>query len=119
MATVAFYKAVHLVEAVFKVQDGTDSTSHHEREAALKRSSKLKTLFPDYQALLTASRIARYLQADQKVPRFSGFTDYLTAEEVKQVLVFTRLFRLEQKLIGFMTDEGRAALQKVNRPGVV
>jgi len=35
-ATVAFYKAVHVVEAVFAADLGRDSTSHTDREESLK-----------------------------------------------------------------------------------
>jgi hypothetical protein len=54
-ATVAFYKAVHVVEAVFAHDLHSHSISHTARESSLK-SPRFKLIFVNYSHLYTASR---------------------------------------------------------------
>lgn len=55
---VAFYKAVHLVEALFASQDTKHSGNHRERHDLLK--TKYPTIWKDYLPLYSQSRRARY-----------------------------------------------------------
>ena len=91
---------------------GTDSTSHRDREQNIKTHPKLKSAFKDYQALLTASRIARYLPPDTSLYR--TFSDYMPPADVERVLVYQRLYRFEQQMIPFMTKAG--SLTKIQPP---
>src|SRR3990172_8898931 len=65
IATVAFYKALHVVEALFAV-DGTGSGGHtdrHEdRNRLLKKTSRYQHIWKSYRPLYQASLIARYLR---------------------------------------------------------
>lgn len=110
-ATVAFYKAVHVVEAVFAADLHRDSTSHSDREESLK-VAKFRPLFRDYTHLLTASRIARYLHASGP-GSFHQFTDFMSNDDVKQ-LVRKRLYGVEQRALAFLTAAGREGLTKVD-----
>jgi hypothetical protein len=110
-ATVAFYKAVHIAEAVFFTGFGKHSTSHSDREKTLKMRHYAH-IFKDYSHLLTASRIARYLQSDG-VGRFNSFADYMDLAAVKS-LISKRLFGVEQKSLPFLSDRGRAQLKKIS-----
>jgi hypothetical protein len=62
VTTVAFYKALHIVEAVFandiNVRHGT---GHEHRERVLKTTTKYRHLYKYYRPLYTASVKARYL----------------------------------------------------------
>lgn len=109
--TVASYKAVHVVEAVFAASMTFDSTSHSVREEMLKRP-KFKGLWKDYSHLLTASRIARYLSSSG-AGDFHSFADYLDLEGVKN-LVRKRLYRVEQHSLAFLTATGKADMQKID-----
>ena len=103
-ATVAFYKAVHVVEAVFAADLGANSTSHTDREATLK-IPKYKQIFKDYTHLLTASRIARYLESS-KAGSYRKFADYMDAQAVNR-LIAKRLYGVEQRSLQFLTDNGK------------
>jgi hypothetical protein len=63
VTTIAFYKALHVVEAVFwnnpDIKHGRDHTS---RECHLKKSNRYKKIFEHYRPLYSASLIARYME---------------------------------------------------------
>lgn len=75
IATVAFYKAVHVAEAVFAVNEtgkAQHSTVHSERNHLLK--TKYNQIWKNYSPLYRASRLARYLEFHNKShPSFSTF----------------------------------------------
>jgi hypothetical protein len=109
--TVAFYKAVHVVEAAFASLK-VHSASHTAREEMLKRP-RFKGLWKDYSHLLTASRIARYLSSSG-AGEFHSFSDYLDLEGVKK-LVRKRLYGVEQGTLAFLTTGGKGGLEE-DRP---
>ncbi len=127
IATVAFYKAVHVAEAAFATNGSIHSTSHHQRLLTLKMS-RFSPMFRDYRVLLSASRIARYLEdggdtgvdgrsfINPPLGRFTTFTDWMPADDVVPHLVYGRLFRLEQAAIPLFSPEGRSALEKITPP---
>ena len=83
LATVAFYKAIHVVEAVFANNLHYHSHSHADREDRLKRTARYKAIFTNYSHLLTESRTFRYLLHP---------TNRLTIETVKSKLIYKRLY---------------------------
>jgi len=94
IATVAFYKAVQIVEAVLAHKQNWHSADHR------LRLGKVKTTMPDavykhLNALYGKSRIARYLQ-DETGAGFVSFTSHISAEDVVKHLVGRRLVGLEQ-----------------------
>ena len=107
LVTVAFYKALHVVEAVFCFHLHAHSTSHTDRDERLKRYTRFGPIFKDYQHLFNESIIVRYL---------SGPPTYLTIEDVKSKLVYKRLLGVEQKSLAFLSDAARAKLVKVVPP---
>ncbi len=118
VTTIAFYKAVHVVEAVFANLLGMHSTSHDNRQYRLKTDPKLKSGFVDYQALMTASRIARYLEASSggRHNTYRAFSDSISPSDVMSQLVYKRLHRVEQFMLPFLSDDGRARLKKIVPP---
>lgn len=113
-ATVAFYKAVHVVEGVFAADLRRDSTSHSNREETLK-IPKFLDIHRNYTHLLNTSRIARYLESSGAGGTFSTFTDFMDNDGVKK-LVRKRLYAVEQHSIRFLTADGKKALIKIE-PG--
>src|SRR5207253_1175861 len=83
-ATVAFYKAVHIAEAIFVTDFGKHSTSHSDREATLKMT-RYSHIFKDYSHLLTASRIARYLESSGS-GHYKSFADFMDLEAVNRLV---------------------------------
>lgn len=118
VTTVAFYKAVHVVEAVFANELRYHSTSHDSRQRRLKTEPKLKAIFTDFQALMTASRIARYLEASsgKMTTRFKTFTDAIPVPDVMDQLVYKRLYRVEQFLLPFLSSGASSLLKKTQPP---
>ncbi len=80
LAVVAFYKAVHLVEALFATQ-GVHSKRHHERNKRLK--SKNPDLWMQFRPLHDVSRQVRY------------HPQGISAADVRNILIGRRLQTLE------------------------
>lgn len=80
LAAVAFYKAVHLVEALFARQ-GRQSKNHTDRNRRLKKDHP--AIWKAFIPLFNASKLLRY-------------TDYkMSAHKVRQELIGTRLAKVE------------------------
>jgi hypothetical protein len=123
VATIAFYKAVQIVEAVFVTNLNQHSTSHHQRLLTLK-IARFKAIFKDYRVLLSASRIARYLEdhgdkdQNQNVINppmgvYGSFAIFMPCNEVVKELVHDRLRPLENNCVPFLSAQGKAALQRI------
>jgi len=95
IATVAFYKALHLFEALLSQGDPPRHSANHTiRENHLKQKP-YHSIYKHYRDLQEASLIARYLQTwDGKV--HSSFSEYMSAEKVQNVLLKHRLRNLEK-----------------------
>src|SRR5687768_11413158 len=82
ISTIAFYKALHLVEAAFTRDPSIVHGQNHEnRENALKKNRKYSHIWKFYRLLWSASTVARYLQDGGK--DYSTFFEYLTPAKVK------------------------------------
>jgi hypothetical protein len=106
--TVAFYKAVHIVEAVFAADLRRDSTSHTDREQT-RKIPKYKEVFKPYTHLFTASRVARYLESHDQ-GKFRTFFDFMDLTKVK-VLISKRLYAVEQNSLQFLSDRGQSLVK--------
>lgn len=82
VTTVAFYTALHVVEAVF-AYDGRHTDDHHERNKVLKATQRYKKLWQHYRPLWNDSLIARYLKCDGSGGVYENFSDYMTPAEVE------------------------------------
>lgn len=120
VATVAFYKAVQVVEAVFAETAAAHSYGHDSRTDRLK-SGRYKGLFKDYRPLFSASLIARYLVDaksktlyDTKPPvqSFSNFESYKKPDEVLR-MIKKRLGGLESQARSMLSENSRNNLRCV------
>jgi len=109
IVTVAFYKAVHLVEALFaRFNSVCHGGSHVRREEIMKSraDSRYKKIYPHYMALKQASCVARYLAVSSGSSRyFRRFEDYLTAEKVQSEMLGHRLRSIEKSAKGMLTKK--------------
>jgi hypothetical protein len=94
VATVAFYKALHLVDALLAHDFGEHGRNHKRRQRTLKEHPPYRQIYDHYRVLKDASEIARYLGNQDGVT----FDAYLSDEEVRRVLLGYRLDRLEKSL---------------------
>ena len=98
---VAFYKALHLVEAVFANDpDIKHCTDHGTRERALKKKPKYEHINKQYAPLSRAATIARYLHHGGK--DYHSFFDFLDATKIESELLYYRLHELEKSAAKFL-----------------
>jgi hypothetical protein len=114
VATVAFYKAVHVVEAVFSGQDlknARHSGSHDERSRTLGRS-QFHLVAKPYEHLLNVSRVARYMHGGH-----SDFLAYIPRERVLGNLLGKHLRAVECECAKFLSEDGKKSLRRYERFG--
>lgn len=102
VAVLAFYKAVHLVEAVLAVQDKHHSHSHESRELKLKSDQKYSNIWKHYRPLWAASVIARYHCESGDPAKQQAFTGYMKPEEVQAELLGHRLNQIQKTTKKFL-----------------
>ena len=91
IAVAAFYKAIHIVEAVFACDSKVQHTSNHdERDNCLKSQRRYEKIFRHYSRLKRASLNARYLTD------CSAFDDFISPQEVIDKLLKDDLHQIEQ-----------------------
>ncbi len=121
VATVAFYKAVQIVEAVFAAHLKRHSHGHDGRIEDLKRPVFVE-LYREFRPLYAASLVARYLvdfsssKFDSQISRpkaYQNFSSYLPPEQVVNRLLKRRLNVLEQHAVKFLTDDGQEKLKRI------
>lgn len=102
VAVIAFYKALHIVDAVLFVNHPEKhGGSHDNRNHLLKTTPRYANLYKQYRPLFSASLVARYLEADHR--GYGSFAEYMTADDVVHTLLNHYLRQLEksaEKLIG-------------------
>ncbi len=94
VAVVAFYKALHLVDAMlFRDHHSKHGGDHIERQQLLKRTTRYQNIYHHYRPLFAASCVARYL--DFGGMEYSAFSTYLPPTEVVSKLINHHLKQLE------------------------
>ena len=98
ITTIAFYKALHIVEAVFfNDKNVKHGHSHEDRDTYLKTNRKFLHIYRNYRPLWASSMIARYLENPESTKDFySCFNDYLPPEKVKSEIIDHRLRQIEK-----------------------
>ena len=109
IAVVAFYKALHVVEAIFSTDPAIGHTSnHHVRLDKIKKTKKYANLHPSYRVLWSAALIARYLSGDIQTASgsasrtFSRFEDYMSVRDLRDNLLGRYLVDFERKALSFL-----------------
>jgi hypothetical protein len=109
VTTVAFYKALHVIEALFAV-DGAGAAGHtdrHEqRNTLLKKTKRYQQLWKFYRPLYQASLVARYLRENQNVPTYEVFAKYMPPDVVKGRVLGHYLKQIEKSATGLATAAG-------------
>jgi hypothetical protein len=98
IAVMAFYKALHVMEAIFDRDNGRHNTSHRDREALIKQSRRYAPFWPYYRPLWAASTVARYL-ADNTGAGYSSFSAYLPPVSLKADLLDRYLHPFEKMAV--------------------
>jgi len=94
---VAFYKALHLVDALFDRHLQKDGQSHKNRDRILKTTKRYAHIFRHYSPLRHASELARYAShLSDDSPGYNTYKDYLSLELVKSEILGHRLAQIEK-----------------------
>lgn len=94
IATIGFYKALHVVEAVFSNDPEISNMSDHgTRFEALKKTKRYRHIHKHYSELFRISIVARYLEDEST--KASVFDEFLDPEEVAPVALFHHLKQIE------------------------
>lgn len=111
IATAAFYKALHLVEAVFANDKKISHGHNHEtRERILKVYREYSDIGKHYRILWSISMVSRYLQGkDSK--SYHAFSEYMTADEVKSKVLGHLLHQVQKGAIKHLSDAGKKAVE--------
>lgn len=87
VVTVAFYKALHIVEALFAADAAASekhSDDHSARNRILKRTPRYEKIWRHYRPLFNDSLIARYLREDDDpTGQHNVFSLYLPPDKVE------------------------------------
>ena len=86
IATVAFYRAVHIAEAIFATE-GQHGGDHGKRHDKIKKG--FKRLWSHYRLLWSLSTLARYMKqpANMGGQEFTSFSVYLGDQDVQALVV--------------------------------
>ena len=105
-ATVIFYTALHIVEAVFfydtKHSKERHGQSHENREKILKNTKSYQNIHRHYRPLQSASVIARYLSNLGK--DVTNFQQYMTAQQVQELLIKHHLAQVIKSACKFLSE---------------
>lgn len=106
ITTIAFYKALHLVEALFAHDGKWHKKSHVSRESLLKATTRYSHIYEHYRPLWNASMVARYLLGE------SIFSNYLSPEKVRSELLNHRLTKIEKSVFKLIQPTSKRGRQK-------
>lgn len=113
VVTIAFYTALHVVEAVL-ANDDIHQDKHENRHQLLKRTKKYQHIWKHYQPLFNDSMVARYLTSSSQPGAFSCFSDYLSPKSVISTHVNHNLAQVIKSAGTLLGDP--AILASVSRP---
>jgi len=105
--TVAFYKGLHLVEALLatgKVGGMLHTDDHKIRNRLLKTTPQLAQIWKMYRPLFEASLIARYLRSDEASETQDVFDAYMPRKVVESKVLGHYLHQLEQSVARLSQD---------------
>jgi len=111
-ATVTFYTALHVVEAVFfhdrAHTNHRHGQSHENRERILKGTNSYQNIHRHYRPLQSASVVARYLHQ-----RGTTFQQYMSTKKVQDRLIKYHLRELIKSASKFLSPASSRLLAEV------
>ena len=96
--TVAFYKALHLVEGIFYMEGNRPlhSKEHKERNQRLKNTKRFEHLWKHYRPLFEASMVARYLYDPSTDTDQTDLNTYLSGNSIRSKFIDHYLRQIEK-----------------------
>lgn len=115
ITTIAFYKAVQIVEAICVEIRGRGCNGHESRLRILELPPFNKTsLFKHHRSLWNESSIARYLSDRTSHATYSTYSDRIPPTEVVDKIIRRRLIPLEGIAIELMGDDAKNLLKQIH-----
>ena len=112
ITTIAFYKALHIVEAILYRQKKRHGQTHENRRSILKENKSYHHIYIHYRDLENASLIARYLEDPESPPPiYSAFTEYLSPDQVQSEMLNHRLHQIEVSAKKFLSKSSIKSLK--------
>lgn len=111
VVTVAFYKAVHVVEAAFAAALRGHSTSHQDRLQTLKMP-RFHEIHKHFRPMYAASCVARYLQEPFSKQTYTVFSSYMPPDKILPKIIKGRLDPVEQNCLAFLSPESARELKR-------
>jgi hypothetical protein len=116
MATIAFYKALQIIEGCFANLGLGHGCGHQKRLEVMSHDRRFDHVFRHYKALLEASEIARYLSSSGTgATIYRCFDDYMDSANVKDRLLGERLKNVEMHSRSLLSDAAKASLISIER----
>ena len=113
IVTVAFYKALHIVEALFAkdMPNLSHGRNHEAREKILKKNRPYSHIWHYYRDLWNASIVARYFFDErQGVDGRGCFTDYMSVEAIRTEILGNCLAQVQKSASKFLSTDVREML---------
>jgi hypothetical protein len=102
--TVAFYTALHVIEAVF-AHDNRHTDDHAQRNRLLKTNQRYRHLWQHYRPLWNDSLIARYLKCDETPTTVELFSNYMLPADVEAYHIRHNLHQIILSARRLMNDD--------------
>ncbi|MDP2982350.1 MAG: hypothetical protein Q8O92_03350 [Candidatus Latescibacter sp.] len=106
----AFYKALHIVEALFfndpEIRHGQN---HENRDRFLKTNNKYKNIYIHYRPLWAAATIARYLEGP-RTSTVNSFSEYMSPDDVISIILNNHLLQVEKSAQKFLSPQNASLL---------
>ena len=115
ITTLAFYKAVQIVDALCVEKRRHAPSGHPDRLDWLQRVKDLQPLYRHFRVLHSSSCIARYLSDKASKQSYKSFAEFLTPEQVITQLIERRLIPIEQYSISQLSDPLKHLLIQTDR----
>lgn len=99
VVTIAFYKALHIMEAVFAADPAAPAhhtDDHIDRNRILKTTTRYQHFWKMYRPLWQASLVARYLRENDSAPTHDVFSAHLPKADVESRVLGHWLHQIEQ-----------------------
>jgi len=103
ITVIAFYRALHIVEAVFfRDHPNKHGHNHEGRENILKKTKRYQHIYKNYRVLWAASTVARYLEDHTCGKTYASFNDYLSPADVQGLILNHYLKQVEKSAAAYL-----------------
>lgn len=104
IGTVAFYKALHVVEAALVTSFSVHQTTHGGRLHFLASTNRLKNVHASFHPLYMMSQKARYLDGCTERAGLARFSNHISSQQMIDHYIKHHLHQVEQSCLKFIRD---------------